>query len=215
MKRRLSMRCLSCLKTVSRKIRFGVHPGVFAPAALLMLLVPAELYALESHVSAVFDGSGVKVSVLLDGYDEQGLIQAAAEGLRSEIEYTFRVYGRTDGLLGMFGDTLLHEESLRLQGRYDAFSKAFVIEEPDGTRHQYDSFGPYLSSLVHLKDYRFDIPGHENIGEAVYIESRVEVRPVRLAPAFRMLSFLFPESIFRTGWNRVELQSAPSTPLTR
>ncbi len=208
------MRCRSYSKTGLRKSRWAIRARVLVIAATLALAYPAVADALESHVSAEFDGNAVRVSVLLDGYDADELIRAAAEGLRSEIEYTFRVYGRTDGLLGMFGDTLLHEESLRLQGRYDQFSKAFVIEEPDGTKRQYDSADPYLSSLVRLQDYRFDLPGYEKLSDAVYIESRVEVRPVRLAPALRMLSFLFPESIFRSGWNRVDLQS-PKTPMTR
>ncbi|GEM_PF-3373654 len=209
------MRCHSCLRTVLRKNRLGLRFCASGIAVLLLTLIPAQLEGLESQVAAEFDGSGVRVNVMLAGYDAEQLMQAAAEGLRSEIEYTFRVYGRTDGLFGMFGDTLLHEESLRLQGRYDAFSKAFVIEKPDGTTREYDSAGPYLSSLVNLEDYRFDLPRHEKLSEAVYIESRVEVRPVRLAPAFRMLSFLFPESIFRSGWNRVDLQAAPTTPMSR
>ncbi len=208
------MRCRNYSKTDLRKNRGNAGVRVLAIIAALALGYPAAADALESHASAEFDGNAVRVSVLLDGYDADELIRAAAEGLRSEIEYTFRVYGRTDGILGMFGDTLLHEESLRLQGRYDKFSKAFVIEEPDGTKRQYDSIGPYLSSLVRLQDYRFDLPGYEKRSDAVYIESRVEVRPVRLAPALRMLSFLFPESIFRSNWSRVDLQS-PKTPMTR
>ncbi len=208
------MRYLSCSRTALKRSRLCARVTAIAFVALFLLLLPSQLQALESQVSAEFDGSGVRVSVLLDGYDAEELIAAAAEGLRSEIEYTFRVYGRTDGVLGMFGDTLLHEESLRFQGRYDAFSKAFVIEEPDGTTREYDSAGLYLSSLVQLQDYRFDLPRYEKPSDAVYIESRVEVRPVRLAPALRMLSFLFPESIFRSGWNRVDLQT-PSAPMTR
>ncbi len=208
------MRCLNCSRTALKRTRLGARITALAVVALLSVSAPSQLQALESHVSAEFDGTGVRVNVLLDGYDGEELMAAAAEGLRSEIEYTFRVYGRTDGLLGVFGDTLLHEESLRLQGRYDAFSKAFVIEKPDGTTREYDSAGLYLSSLVQLQDYRFDLPKYEKPSDAVYIESRVEVRPVRLAPALRMLSFLFPESIFRSGWNRVDLQT-PSTPMTR
>jgi hypothetical protein len=130
---------------------------------------------------------------------EKLLVKNAYEGQIAQVRFDFRVYQRSRGLVGLFGDKILQEMSIEKTGGWDPFTGRFFIRETDGETWTTARAEEYTGKLLSISNVSLE--GVADIEDA-YLLARAGLKQVRLRIPFNLLDPLLPETRMVTPWVR-------------
>ncbi|TVR00422.1 MAG: hypothetical protein EA403_11860 [Spirochaetaceae bacterium] len=159
--------------------------------------------AQRAEVRAVIAPRAVSVDVLLI-HDGTAVIEALESGMRSEVAFEIRLYRPLDGLAGLLGDQLVAEYHPSFIAFRDRFTREYVIESPVGAQRRFASRDEFLREFFAIRSFAIPTGAIPEINEH-YVLCRVELRPVKLVPALRLLEALRPGETIATPWERLDL----------
>ncbi len=191
------MRLQRCLISASRK-----SSRIPAVAAIL-LCVSLPVVAQRAEVRAVVAPRAVSVDVTLI-HDGATVIDAIESGMRSEVAFEIRLYRPLDGLAGLLGDQLVAEYHPSFVAFRDRFTREYVIESPIGAQRRFSSRDEFLQEFFSIRSFTVPTGALPEIDDH-YLLGRVELRPVKLVPALRLLQALRPGETIATPWQRLDL----------
>ena len=199
MSRKQSMRSRACSINALRKS----DSRLLLCALLIAVFTP--LSAQEVSVETRVGPSSISVAVVLVQTGDQ-VIEALAQGMRSEIIFTIRLYRPLVGPARLLGDRLVAEYDPSFIAYRDPFTREYVIESAVGTQRRISSAESFLQEFFSVAAYPIPTNTIGDIGNH-YLMCQVELRPVRLVPALDFLGAVRPGDAVVTPWKRVELYS--------
>lgn len=175
---------------------------------LLLVLLPAlspPAAAQHAEVETRIGPRSISVAVELD-YVGERVLQALADGMRSEITFTIRLYRSLGGPARLLGDRLVAEYHPSFIAYRDPFTREYVIESAVGTQRRIESAESFLQEFYSLA--AFPVPTNTIADlDRHYLLCQVQLRPVRLVPALDFLGAVRTGDTVVTPWQRVELQA--------
>ncbi len=142
------------------------------------------------------------ISIILEDYPAEEIMENLMKGLHSEISYEIKVYKIQKGILGIFGDRLYSNENPVYNAWRDNFSNEFIIET-NGTRTAYKDRDSFLTGFFSLID--FYCPNTDFNNSGLYILGRAVIRKLHRVPALNLLNQVLRENIYTTPWKRFDL----------
>ena len=152
------------------------------------------LYKLEDNKILVCSISTpqIKTSNILDSMEI---------GHRTEIEFIINVYKNKPRFFSFLGDRLEKESTVSYVATRDLVSGVFTIVKSNGQKIKIEDEKSFFDTFFSANDIRIDMSKAES-GE-YYIESRVEMKIIKLIPPLNLLSAVIPGITTKTDWVKV------------
>ena len=196
------MRWHPCLTSASRRI------NRLATVLLISLISVPTASAQQAAVRAVLGSQAISVDVTLI-HDGHAVIDALESGMRANVAFEVRLYRPLHGLAGLLGDQLVAEYHPSFVAFRDRFTREYVIGSPVGAQRRFSDRGEFLREFFTIRGFSVPTGGVSELGSH-HLLSRVELRPVKLVPALRLLDALRPGEVIATPWQRLNLAAASS-----
>ena len=136
-------------------------------------------------------------------YSPSDIFNRLEEGLRSEIVFSIHVYRETHGILRLFTQRLVHEETFLQEARWDVFSNQYVLKRETGEILKFSRKEDFISEFFSLKNYPLNF--FPETDEKYYTLGRINVETIIFLPPLNILSSIIPANIVTTAWQRHEL----------
>ncbi|MBN1648923.1 MAG: DUF4390 domain-containing protein [Spirochaetales bacterium] len=140
--------------------------------------------------------SGILLDISITDFDSSILRETVDDGLRCGISFTVQIYQKKAAL----ADKFITEITVKREGKWDPFSKSYLISQNDVLLDSAGSFEAFFIKLINLADYF--IPFEKSAESEYYILCRVRVETLKLVPPFQILgpgmSMTFPS----TSWEK-------------
>jgi hypothetical protein len=178
-----------------------LHFCFFSLLSFFVFLVPAD--AQQTVLKLDSRDKQIQVSMFLVEYSPADIFSRLEEGLRSEVGFSIHVYRETRGILRLFTQRLVHEETFIQEARWDVFQQQYVIEKESGEILKFSRKEDFISEFFSLKNYTLRF-SPEN-GKKYYTLGRINVETIIFLPPLNILSSIIPANIVTTAWEREEI----------
>lgn len=202
MKKRRWKPLRDCSKPDLKKSRFNTFLILFLLYFLAVLFpaVPQQtILKLDSQ------GDQVLVSMFLVEYSPADIFSRLEEGLRSEVGFSIHVYRKTKGILRLFTQRLVHEETYMQEARWDVFLQQYIIEKESGEILNFSRKEDFISEFFSLKNYPVKFLPEK--GKKYFTLGRINVETIIFLPPLNILSSIIPANIVTTAWERHDFPS--------
>lgn len=190
------------LKIGLKKISYSVKPSVILICFFVGFPLLGEQIDVEVEVTS--QNEIVSFDILVSEYPTREIMDALANGYRSEVTYTVKIFQVNTGIFSFFGDRLVDEESYSRIAGWDRFEEAYFIIEGDNTRNTFHDKINFFRGLFILRNFRLTFSSGEP-GETKYALVTVQIKPVHLIPPLTIINLLKKRNIVTSPAKKVPL----------
>lgn len=160
-------------------------------------------FAQDISLTAQYENNNIIVSLELESYNINEVIDSLEKGFEAEIFFEIRLYERVTGFLSLFGDKLIIEEKPYYIAGIDLFEKNFYITADTNEVFVFKTEAEFIQSFFKMSSYIL----HESVLEKdkeYYVLGRIQLNHVKLVPPLDLIS-LFYSTGFITDWVEIQL----------